>query len=104
MIAVMLRGYESRLRRRAWMNGYRYSESEIPWWVERHRNRNVTFALPLLKSMMSVLETKSTNVGGITELRDSFLVQLLHKVSRIVPVVAPWTSSQKSSTFLSPRT
>ena len=103
MIAVMLRAIsDPSLLGRVWLNNYPYSESAIPWCVERHRNRKAMRALPLFKSMRSVLEVKSTNVGYIKEFRDSFSSQLSHKL-RIVPVVAPWTSSRKSKAFLSPR-
>src|SRR5258706_15494771 len=82
------------------MNSYRYSESAGPWWVDRHRNRKVTSALPFFRSMTSVLEVKSTNVRGIKEFWGSLSVQPRHKESRSVPVVAPWTSSRKSRVFL----
>src|SRR5258706_1305867 len=70
------------------MNSYRYSESAGPWWVDRQRKRNVTSALPFFKSMTSVLEVKSTNVRGIKEFWGSLSVQVWHKESRSVPVVA----------------
>jgi len=86
------------------MNSYRYSESAGPWWVDRQRKRNVTSALPFFKSMTSVLEVKSTNVRGIKEFWGSLSVQVWHKESRSVPVVAPWTSSRKSRASLFPVT
>src|SRR5258706_5443037 len=87
-----------------WMNTYRYSESAGPWWPDRHRNRKTTCALPLFRSMTSVLDLKSTNVRGTTEFRGSLSMQVWHGESRIVPVVAPWTSSRKSRAFLFPVT
>ena len=85
------------------MDSYRYSESAGPWWLDRQRNRKITCALPFFRSMTSVVDLKSTNVRA-KEFWGSLLVQLLHKEERIVPVVAPWTSSRKSRAFLFPVT
>jgi len=64
-----------------WTNRYRYSESADPWWVERQRNRKATSALPFFRSIMSVLEVKSTTVRGIKEFRGSLRVQVRHNES-----------------------
>ena len=64
----------------------------------------MTTALPFLRSMILVLEVKSTNVCGSKEFRGSLSVQVRHGESRIVPVVAPWTSSRKSRAVLFPGT
>jgi len=87
-----------------WTDCYRYSESAGPWWVERQRNRKATSALPFFRSIMSALDMKSTTVPGIKEFPGSLKVQVLHKESRRVPVVAPLTSSRKSRAFLFPTT
>ena len=60
----------------------------------------MTSALPFFRSMMSVLEVKSTNVRGTKVFRGSLRVHVRHKESRRVPVVAPLTSSRKSRAFL----
>ena len=86
------------------IDSYRYSESLGPWWVDRQRNRKVTSALPFFRSMTSVLEVKSTNLRGVKRFWGSLSVQVQHKESRIVPVVAPWISSRKSRVFLFPVT
>ena len=83
------------------MDSYRYSESAGPWWLDRQRNRKITCTLPFFKSMTSVEDLKSTSVRA-KEFWGSLSVQLLHKEWRIVPVVAPWTSSRKSRAFLFP--
>jgi hypothetical protein len=53
---------------------------------------------------MSVLELKSTNVRDTEDFRGSLRVQVRHKESRRVPVVAPLASSRKSRAFLFPAT
>ena len=79
---------------------HRYSSSMVPWCPGRQRKRKAMGTFPSFTLIKSSLATKSI-IGRLIEGEDSLTEHARHTDMKVLPVVAPRTSSFKSRTIRS---